>query len=128
MKKLLFILLLSPLATYASNWILASEGLTSGNRFFVDTQSITRSGNSFTFWQLTNYAARSPSGILSTKTQRTANCRTREIIYRYYMFYDDLNATGKLITSTPANTTDKWEPAAPDTVDEFILKTVCNFK
>lgn len=128
MKKLIFILfLLCPILSNAANWVDVGNS-SGGASFFVDRESINRSGDSLTFWGITNYPSRSTYGDLSSKTQRTINCRSREIIYRYYMFYDDLNAKGKLTKSYPADNSEKWEPIAPDTMNDVLLKVVCKFK
>lgn len=119
--------LLYPVLSNASNWINVGMS-SSGTTFFVDLESITRSGDSITFWSITNYTSRTTYGDLSSKVQRTVNCRSREQIHRYHMFYDDLNANGKLTLSIPANSSDKWEPIAPDTMNEVLLKAVCKLK
>jgi hypothetical protein len=123
MKMFLLTLLAVPLLANASNWVLTDKNV-DGDSFFIDTKSITRSGDSVTFWVRTNYVTRSPTGTLSTKTNDTVNCRTRETITRHYMTYDDLNNLGKLIQSFPA-VTPKWEPIAPDSINEVLMKFVC---
>ena len=112
-----------PLLAIASNWVYVGKASNS-NTFFIDNQSISRSGDSVTFWVKTNYASRDSYGDLSSKINQTINCRTRELIHRYFMFYDDLDNKGKLTIST-APPSPTWEPIAPDTVNELLLKFVC---
>jgi len=123
MKKYLLILLVIPLLAHASRWVLVDKNI-DDVAFFVDTKSITRSGDSVTFWKRINYATRSTTGTLSAKTNDTVNCRTRELITRHYMTYDDLNNNGKLIDSWSADGA-KWEPIPPDSVIEALMKFVC---
>ena len=123
MKKLLFIVLMTPLLASASNWVYVDKN-SYGDAFFVDSQSTQRSGNSVTFWEKVNYGTRGKYGDLSAKLNSTINCKTREKINRYSMFYDDLDNTGKLTTSG-ATTSEQWEPIAPDTITEGIMKFVC---
>lgn len=123
MKKYLLILLAAPLLANASNWVLVDKSI-EGDAFFVDTQSITRSGDSVTVWMRTNYVTRSLTGTLSTKTNETVNCRSREMLTRYYMTYDDLNNNGKLLRSWPVEVP-KWEPIPPDSITEALMKFVC---
>ena len=123
MKKLLFMVLMIPLLANASNWVYVDKN-SYGDTFFVDSQSTQRSGNSVTFWEKVNYGTRGKYGDLSAKLNSTINCKTREKINRYSMFYDDLDNTGKLTTSG-ATTSEQWEPIAPDTITEGIMKFVC---
>jgi hypothetical protein len=124
MKKLLFIVLMIPLLASASNWVKVGKS-TDGDIFFIDTQSMNRSGDSVTFWVKVNYPTRTESGNFSSKTNKTINCRTREIIFRHFMFYDDLNNNGKLTNSFAALASDVWQPIAPDTMNESAMKFVC---
>jgi hypothetical protein len=106
-----------------SNWVYVIKDVP-GNINFIDNKSIQKSGDSITFWVRTNFIERDKFGDLSTKIQNTINCRTREIIGRHYMFYDDLNNTGKLTLNT-GSTNEKWTPIAPDTVNWGMYTHVC---
>ena len=123
-KILLFsVIILSAFNIYASTkWTLISN--TANGVLFIDASSIQKSGDSYTFWQKTNFDKRQDNGDLSSKVQRTVNCRTRESIYRYMMFYDDIDNNGKLTSSF--NPKDDWNPIPPDSVDWAIYQYVCN--
>ena len=105
-----------------SNWIYIVTG-NADNVFFIDNNSIQINGDSKTFWRLDNFAQRSKTGHLSSKIQVTINCRTREIIQRYLMLYDDINNTGKLSLSFDPK--DSWRPISPDSVNWSFLEYVC---
>ena len=105
-----------------SNWVHITNSNT-GDVFFIDKNSIQKSGDSTTYWRQTNFPKRDKYGHLSSKTQSTINCRTREIINRYIMVYDDINNKGKLTYSFDPK--DSWEPIAPDTVNWTFLENVC---
>jgi hypothetical protein len=124
MKKILIIFVFFiAFNVYANaNWQHVGEAIT-GEIYFIDRNSLQKSGDSITFWQLNNYANRDKFGHLSSKSQRTINCRTREVINRYFMFYDDINSKGKLTYSFEA--TDKWMPIAPETGNWSIYLSVC---
>jgi len=124
MRKLLLIFLMFPLLTQASNWVFIGESI-SNNKFFIDTQSIQRSGDSVTFWDRTNFSSRDKHGDLSYKANYTINCRTRESILRFLMTYDDLNNNGKMTGSIPADPKAIWEPIPPDSAFESEMKFVC---
>jgi hypothetical protein len=106
-----------------ANWQPVTESVTPRDAFLVDRDSFQKSGDSITFWELRNYANRHKNGVLSLKLQRTINCRTREVIDRWYMSYDDINGNGKLTSNFQA--TDKWTPIPPETVNWYIFSYVC---
>ena len=123
-KKLFLFSLFFSITAYAnSNWMFVIKDAP-GNIVYIDNNSIQKSGDSITFWVRTNLIERDKFGDLSTKIQKTINCRTREIISRHYMFYDDLNNNGKLTQNTSV-TDSKWNPIAPDTVNWEMYKYVC---
>jgi hypothetical protein len=106
-----------------SNWVFIGLSV-DDMKFFIDANSMQRSGDSVTFWQRVNYPQRNAYGDYSSKVQYTINCRTREIITRHLMFYDDLNNFGKLTDSFGA-INQMWSPIAPDTVHWSMFKNVC---
>ena len=105
------------------NWV--SIGATNdGDTYFIDTNSIQKSGDSQTFWVRANYGARTSGGDLSSKVQRTINCRTRELINRHFIFYDDINNNGK-ITSNFSASNQNWTPVSPDSVSWGFYSFIC---
>ena len=105
-----------------SNWVYLTTSV-AGWDFFIDKNSMQKSGDSITYWELVNFGQRNEYGNLSAKTQHTINCRTRETIMRYLMLYDDINNTGKLTHSGGA--TDSWKPIAPDTLNWDKFQFTC---
>jgi len=125
MKKLLLIcfFVLSISNSFAiSKWEFATKGV-NNDVIYVDMNSFQRSGDSITFWMMSNYDKRTEYGDLSTKSQITINCRTRERIYRYMMFYDDTNNNGRL--TSQSNPVDAWTPIAPETMMWSVYMLVC---
>jgi hypothetical protein len=126
MKNLLLIIIFFTIAfdSHAqSNWVYVTSNSKSDD-FFVDRSSFQTQGDSITFWQRMNYEQRNKFGDLSAKIQYTINCRTREQIMRFSMYYDDIDNNGRLTTSgKPSNPS--WEPIAPDTVSWSLYKFVC---
>jgi len=126
MKKILifFVIILSAFKIYASaKWVLV-EYNNDNDVFFIDSNSIQKSGDSRTVWQKVNYSKRDSHGDLSSKIQRTFNCRTRESINRHLIFYDDIDNNGQVTSSAKA--TLGWEPISPETANWTIYKYVCN--
>ena len=111
------------LSTFAgSKWSLVAMSADK-DMDYVDGNSYQKSGDSITYWQLTNYGERTESGEFSDKIQNTINCRTREKIGRYMMTYDDQNNNGKMVLSFAMK--DSWRPIAPDTINWSVMKHVC---
>ena len=106
-----------------SNWVRVGAN-NEGDTYFIDTNSIQKSGDSQTFWTKSNYGVRSSYGDLSTKVQRTINCRTRELITRHFISYDDTNNNGK-ITSNFSASNQNWNPVSPDSVMWGFYSFIC---
>jgi hypothetical protein len=124
MKKIIFyIFLIIPTLSYASNWVEVTKNA-EGSSSYVDGQSIKRTGELVTFWSMLNFATKTKQGDLSFKALSTINCKTREIINKYFYFYDDWNGNGKATASFP-NNDNQWQPIAPDTVNERLLEAIC---
>ncbi len=117
------VVLFCPSLAIAANWVFITTSV-EGHSFFVDTQSIQKSGNSVTYWEKANYLDRDRGGNLSAKIQFTTNCARRERIMRYSFFYDDTNNQGKMTVSGPA-TSSQWIPVSPESISESIMKFVC---
>ena len=118
------VIILSAFNIHASSrWVLIDSNI-DNDLFFIDANSIQKSGDSRTVWQKVNYAKRDSYGDLSSKIQRTFNCRTRESISRHLIFYDDIDNNGQVTSSGKA--TLGWEPIPPDSVNWTIYKYVCS--
>lgn len=125
MKAILLLLfLIVPISSHASNWVKVATS-NNGEVFLIDTESLSRSGDSVTFWGITNYGTKTPQGDLSAKVQRTIKCKTKDLIFRYYMFYDELNGNGKMTSASSAEAYSSWVPIAPDTMNDYLFKAVC---
>jgi hypothetical protein len=124
MKKIVVIIItIFPIFSYANRWVEVTSS--SDARYYVDTQSIQKSGNSVTFWEKSNKNKRDEFGDLSAKANSVINCRTRETKILYLMTYDDFDNNGKL-TASISPTKAEWKPIAPETISEFIMKFVCS--
>ncbi len=117
------VVLFCPSLAIAANWVFIAKSV-GGTSFFVDTQSMQKSGNSVTSWEKANYSDRDSNGSLSAKIQFTTNCARRERIMRYSFYYDDTDNLGKTTVSGPA-TNSQWIPVPPESISESIMKFVC---
>jgi hypothetical protein len=105
-----------------SKWELITTSV-DNDEFFIDANSYQRSGDSITFWARRNFGKRDIDGDLSSKSQLTINCRTRERIGRYFMTYDEINNLGKNTYSAVSKSS--WTPIAPDTINWALMMHVC---
>jgi len=105
-----------------SNWIYIGTNRKDVT-YFVDRNSIQRSGDSVTYWVKNSFPVRDPDGNLSSKIQWSINCRTREYIMRYGIFYDDLDNKGEITASGVPKPS--WRPLSPDSMMEAIYRFVC---
>lgn len=118
---LAFSLCIVTMPTYAASWVLVDRSA-GGVTYFIDESSLQKDGDSVTFWVRSNYKER-VMGDLSVKSQETINCRRREIIARYAMFYDDTDNRGRVTGSGVPKST--WTPIAPETINWTKMLFVC---
>ena len=126
MRKIIlsFLILFSAFDIYASSqWVFIGTD-SEGDTFFVDQNSIQKNGDSSTHWVITNYSKRDVDGDLSSKIQQTINCRTRESINRFLIFYDDIDNKGKITSNFVSKS--GWRPIPPDTKNWAIHNFVCS--
>jgi hypothetical protein len=129
MKRLLFLLIFISEVAYSANWVKVAATVDGEEVIFIDTQSIQRSGNSVTYWERMNNSTRTKQGDLSSKSQKTINCVTRDFRILYFIFYDDLNNQGKITSSFSADTLPEnlksWKPIVPESIMESSRKYLC---
>jgi hypothetical protein len=123
-KNLFFIsLLLFGLNVNAeANWILIGKN-TGGDQFFLDKNSIERNGDVVTFYRRQNFAQKTEKGDMSSKTQASVNCRTREQLALTIMLFDKANNLGKETRKFTFD--DTWKPIASGAVSWYFLQYVC---
>jgi hypothetical protein len=125
MKKLLLLgfFLLSASSTFANNkWSFVFQD-SFNNQFFIDINSLKKSGDSVTFWRRVNFYERGPDGGLSSKMQSTINCRARDWVNRHVMIYDDLNNNGLLVSELRPDS--KWTSITPGSIIWEHYHIVC---
>jgi hypothetical protein len=124
MRKLLFIcgIFFGTSVFATAEWI--DIGTTRSNdRFFIDVNSIERSGDSVTYWVKVNNAARDADGTMSAKIQQTINCRHRQFVSRYIIAYDELDNNGRILVAR--ETKRSWSPIPPETMIYSHSQLLC---
>jgi hypothetical protein len=121
------VLVLIPTLASAATWLLAATGSSSGNTYYIDTESVQISGDSRTFWVKGNYTQRDRFGTLSSRNQYTINCARRELITRWLTTFDDSDNNGR-VTFNSGTPTASWAPIAPSSIDDALRDSVCSLK
>ena len=92
----------------------------------VDSDSVTRSGDSGNAWTQTVLAVETDVQLgrpaKTVKTQYIADCQGRTLLVKALIFYD---AQGNVLASLPPEQ-DTPAVVVPGTGGEFILRAVCN--
>jgi len=125
---ILFLIISIPELAYSANWVKVTQSV-DGEVIFIDNQSIRRSGNAVIYWERMNNPARTKQGDLSSKSQKTINCETRDYKILYFIFYDDLNNQGNITSSFSAETLPEslrsWKPIPPESIMDTSRKYLC---
>ena len=92
--------------------------------FYVDFERIRKVDGYVYYWELIDLTKPSPHGDLSRKTFNQGDCK----LFRYktltYSFHQEPMGGG---TGNTMNEPDKeWTYPFPNTVDETVLKSICN--
>ena len=125
MKKFLIINILLFTSFFSnssySDWVKVVEDL-NGNIFYVDFERIRKNDKYVYYWFLVDLIKPS-SGYLSSKTYNEGDCKM--LRFRDLQFVNHYEQMGKDPGDVQTNENPKWQYANPNTVNEFILQTVC---
>jgi hypothetical protein len=125
MKKLLIFVvsMLINIGAHANaNWVYIGSDV-SKTDYFIDANSIQKSADSITFWQMKNYNTRQVQDVLSIKGELTINCRLHEKVLRQVIAYDDINGKGRLLGGGEVD--QSWVRINPQSVDWQTMNFVC---
>ena len=127
MKRMLMtgaVLFVSSTLAIASDWVQVFAN--PAEAISVDSDSITRSGDSVNAWTQTVLAVETDVQLgrpaKAVKTQYIADCKGRTLLVNALIFYD---AQGNVLASLPPEQ-DAPAVVVPGTGGEFILRAVCN--
>lgn len=129
MKNFLKFLTIALLAGYL-NFSIASEKANwnfvdkkAGDSYFIEINSLKKTGNSVTYWMKINFNKRDKAGNLSTKLLMSVNCRTRENTVREITTYDDEDARGLITLDVRVDA--NWEKVDRDKINLSQYNFVC---
>ena len=123
-RTLLTVLVLSLLSTPVfAEWTNVSEDV-KGNTFYVDFERIRKHGGYVYFWELSDYLKPSKYGILSGNAYKQGDCKLFRFKFLSYVYHKQPMGRGPGDSNSPKNP--EWVYPSPNSVDEFILKSVCS--
>lgn len=122
---LMTLLLLSSGPAYAG-WMLATGSDQTGITLYLDPDTLHRKGDLVKVWQLLDYKIIQNVGgdsYLSTKLQRQFDCaEARTRILTFTNFSGNMGRGNVVHTGLDET---KWEPIAPDSVNQVLWEVAC---
>ena len=106
-----------------SGWTEVTKNV-NGTTFYVDFERIRKHGGYVYFWELVDYLKPSPNGILSVKNYYQGDCKLFRYKFLSFVFYEQPMGGGTGESFSPKNP--EWEYPSPNSINEIILKSVCN--
>jgi len=98
------------------------ESNVSGDRYFVDYDQIRQKSGKVYYWTLADYKEPLPGPYFSSKSYTIADCEIFRSKILSWVFYKGQMGQGNSETDNRLN---DWRYPAPDTLEEVILKSVC---
>lgn len=98
-----------------------------GDNFYVNFERIKKHSDKIYYWELIGFFKPSELGVRSNRSYIEAECDRLRIRYLNSTFFFGPMASGTILAEI--NTPEKnWRYVPPDSVDDLILKAVCNHK
>ena len=118
---LLLSVLLVPAKTFAE-WILV-DTQPNGDKYFYDSKNIKKSDGLVYFWRLVSLGQPSEENFKSGAIYRQTDCSIGRLKNIFFVGYSGPDGTGKV--SVREEVEMGWEYPHPGSVDDFLLKLVC---
>ena len=125
LTTLIFSVMFSPSTSFAG-WKKVSENV-DGDTFYVDFERIRKHDGYVYYWELMDLLKPTKeTGYWSVKTYIQGDCKKFRLKWLSMSFHKGPMGGGE--TSEIDNTPDKeWRYPPPDSVSEYVLKTVCQY-
>jgi len=124
MKKLL-VFLFSILISFNSygGWKWIGDSVSS-NDYYIDFEKIKKIDGYNYYWFLTDLLKSDEYGYFSYISYVQGDCKLSRYMYLSDFYYNQPMGKGKVTSNTIENP--KWDYPPPGSVNEFILKQVCD--
>ena len=121
-KVLLIVLTFFTSSSVWANWVLVGE--THEAKFFIDYSTIRKEGSLSKVWQMTNLNERGSDGEMSVRTRNEYDCKEERRRIIDISTHTGVTAQGRTLLSD--SSPGAWTYIAPKTINEMILKIICN--
>jgi hypothetical protein len=126
MKKLILILLLTPMMAYAAKWTKVGTG--PGSVYYIDKSSVIKSGTGQKAWSLVSYAKDQSTAdgksYSSVKALHLYSCEERTTTLLSEVFYPDSMGKGATVQTFKYEKFSA-EDIIPDSSTDIALGVVC---
>lgn len=122
--KTLFLALLFVSGSALAEWRFFSEGLISGNKFYIDPATVRKDGNMRTGWEKVEIKTAGTDEVRSTRAKFEIDCKKETILFLTEAGFAEPNLMGKLLSdidypyATP-------KLIAPETSNYTLMQKVC---
>ena len=119
---LTFVLMLAAAPAWAAEWLKVNED--ARTVFYIRPDSITKSGEFRSAWELHDSRAPNRAGDRSRQFLNEYDCKTMRVRTLSFSAYSGPMLSGKIVGDFIKPT--KWQFIPSDTPVEFMLKLVCS--
>jgi hypothetical protein len=113
-------------SSYAG-WTKVGKNAT-GDTFYVDFERIRKVDGYVYWWELWDYPKLNPVGHLSRKVYQQGDCKLFRVNQLSRSFHRQPMDGGKDNVKGPIRKGENWIYPTPNSVDETILQSVCNWQ
>ena len=109
-----------------AEWTKVSEGVSSGNTWFIDYDTVKENDGYVYYWVLVDYLKPDQFGDLSVKVLNELDCDIpRKFRNLSWIFYKQPMGIGSGDTETASS--DEWIYPSPNSVNETVTNAACDY-
>ena len=124
LTTLIFSVMFSPSTSFAG-WTKVGENV-DGDTYYVDFERIKKHDGYVYYWELGDGLKPDEDGTLSAKVYKQGDCKKFRLKFVSISSHKGSMGGGEI--GETSNTPDKeWRYPPPDSVSEYVLKTVCAY-
>ncbi len=111
-------------STSSAKWVNVGTNV-NGTRFYVDFQRVRKHEGYVYYWSIIDYLKHQAGGEISGVIYKQGDCNLFRYKFLSDRYYDQ--PMGRGVVTGGSDIPDKeWTYAAPDTMDEIMMKKICD--
>lgn len=110
-------------ANIYARWVPVTISADNTQKYYVESESIKKIGNTFRAWTLVDYQTKNQYGNLSHKAYFEIDCVESRIRNISYTFFTENMGKGVATSYTPDKS--EWVYGSPESINDYIIKFVC---